>query len=653
MKNIHTDKSFKISIILTLVFLTVGAQAQKFIPFLKKNGKYIYVQQGSLKPLSQTEYEELDLFAEGLAGVRIGDKCGFIGTTGQLVIALKYQGVGEFYKGLAPVYLDNRVGLIDKQGNEVVPIKYSQIYSFSKGWVVMSTDNKYELLDIRGKELVAPKYDKHFEFNDGLARVVQNNKYGYIDESGREVTAMQYDHCESFEAGFGTISRIEKGLPYSGYVNKKGEAITPLKYQDLKGFRDGMAAVMVTSSLTNEGMWGYIDTTGTEIIPFIFKGLDNNQNFRSSFKEGLALIPMDSQWVFIDKTGKQAIARKFKDAQPFSEGLAAVLIDGKYGFINKTGEMVIKPQFADVGDFVNGIATISLNNKEGSIDKKGNFIVQPIYESMWDFREGYARVGLDGKRGFISETGKVVVPIKYKTPSFWFTNGLLTDIDGRKVFYIDSTGVDYREKTTLPPLNKVWGPSDYVVALDFLNQEYETNKTLPRVGDAVFKKLVDQENLSIFTDPKLSVEERIKSVQSYFEILPKHLILFALHSSANESLVFGQFILEATKRTKLLASDKMKELSEDVGKPYKAALGEGIFSEVNGMLKILGATDSKEDKKYRISLAKWFNENLTVMWDWLAENRKPEIKGRVEKISKSDAEKEIRKSMSALLKKLK
>ena len=77
---------------------------------------------------------------------------------------------------------------------------------------------------------------------------------------------------------------------------------------------------------------------------------------------------------------------------------------------------------------------------------KGNFIVQPIYNSVMDFHEGYAMVKLDGKYGFITETGKVVVPIKYKMPSFWFTNGLIQDVDGRKSFYIDNKGVEYREK---------------------------------------------------------------------------------------------------------------------------------------------------------------------------------------------------------------
>lgn len=42
-------------------------------------------------------------YSEGLAGVREGDKWGFIDVSGMGVIKPRFEGVGEFSEGLAPV----------------------------------------------------------------------------------------------------------------------------------------------------------------------------------------------------------------------------------------------------------------------------------------------------------------------------------------------------------------------------------------------------------------------------------------------------------------------------------------------------------------------------------------------------------------------
>jgi hypothetical protein len=64
------------------------------------------------------------VFSEGLVGVKIGLKWGFIDQTGKVVIELKYDVVWPFTHGLAKVVIDGKYGYINKSGKYIwVPSK--------------------------------------------------------------------------------------------------------------------------------------------------------------------------------------------------------------------------------------------------------------------------------------------------------------------------------------------------------------------------------------------------------------------------------------------------------------------------------------------------------------------------------------------------
>jgi len=51
--------------------------------------------------------------------VRIGDKCGYINTNGQIVIPYQFDNAYDFSEGLAKVTINGKEHLIDKIGNIV------------------------------------------------------------------------------------------------------------------------------------------------------------------------------------------------------------------------------------------------------------------------------------------------------------------------------------------------------------------------------------------------------------------------------------------------------------------------------------------------------------------------------------------------------
>jgi hypothetical protein len=115
-----------------------------------------------------------------------------------------------------------------------------------------------------------------------------------------------------------------------------------------------------------ERQWGYIDRTGSVVIPFQF---DEAQNF----SDGLALVSKGDFKYFIKRDGTRAIPGTFARAASFSEGLAAVRINisDKVGFVNVDGVFVIPPTFEEAFPFSEGLASVKTGGNWIYINKNG------------------------------------------------------------------------------------------------------------------------------------------------------------------------------------------------------------------------------------------------------------------------------------------
>jgi len=197
--------------------------------------------------------------------------------------------------------------------------------------------------------------------------------------------------------------------------------------------------------IKNDGLYGYIEINGNEIIKPQF-------SYATNFKDNLAYARKDSIYGFINRKGEfiiKGICPEFEfygqhrlsiptvEIDPFkypvspyyymnfkylnnklypddvllNEGLAIFLDpeSNKYGYINKRGRYVIQPKYDLCGKFSNGLAMImkaekidssttelSTNTvrKFGYINKEGQIIIEPKYTSATDFSEGLCIVSL-------------------------------------------------------------------------------------------------------------------------------------------------------------------------------------------------------------------------------------------------------------------
>jgi WG containing repeat len=125
-------------------------------------------------------------FSEGLAGVQVERKWGFIDRAGKFVIKASYDCVQPFSEGLAVIGIREegrwRFGYIDKTGAIVVPAQFSTAHSFSNNLALVRvgmTDDEMALKAMEDYEAGKAKNE--------IEKEVEMNKmnYGYIDKSGK------------------------------------------------------------------------------------------------------------------------------------------------------------------------------------------------------------------------------------------------------------------------------------------------------------------------------------------------------------------------------------------------------------------------------------------------------------------------------------
>ncbi|EAK5841973.1 WG repeat-containing protein, partial [Campylobacter jejuni] len=148
------------------------------------------------------KYDDVDDFREGLAGVNLNRKWGFIDKKGKIIIKAKYDFIddkddemvmfgskhglylllfkenilGCFHEGLALARINKKYGFIDKNENLVIEAKYDEVEDFDKGLAIAKLDGKSGLLDKNGRVIVDFLYEKILVVNKDIIILVKNNE---------------------------------------------------------------------------------------------------------------------------------------------------------------------------------------------------------------------------------------------------------------------------------------------------------------------------------------------------------------------------------------------------------------------------------------------------------------------------------------------
>lgn len=95
-----------------------------------------------------------------------------------------YDYKGPYYEGLARVKTKLKWGFIDSTGNVVVPLKYNEVTNFDGGVAKVRVGTKWGLIDNKGTVLRKPTFDAIGEFVNGVARILLEGEEYYMNKEG-------------------------------------------------------------------------------------------------------------------------------------------------------------------------------------------------------------------------------------------------------------------------------------------------------------------------------------------------------------------------------------------------------------------------------------------------------------------------------------
>jgi hypothetical protein len=163
-----------------------------------------------------------------------------------------------------------------------------------------------------------------------------------------------------------------------GYKNTKTDkVIVPCKYKMALAFFENRGAVNIggtttyDSKYTNDytckgGLWGYVDSTGTMVVPAKYTLADEYHN-------GFSAVERNGFKALIDINGNVLTPFEYVYVYPMSEGLAVVGKGKplKFGYIDTKGKLVIGLEYDEANSFFKGKARVSQYGGSFLINKKG------------------------------------------------------------------------------------------------------------------------------------------------------------------------------------------------------------------------------------------------------------------------------------------
>lgn len=262
--------------------------SDEFEGFIDRDGRHVF----------RTDYR-VNKFHEGLAaaggpGRRVGG-WGYVDRTGRRVIEGPYDFADDFSEGLAGVAIDNKYGFINRRGETVVRPRFDlrregrhPTYAvssgrFREGLACVALGGLYGYIDKSGEFVIPPQFEVAQDFSEGLAWAVSRDgrTNGWIDKRGRWAVTAVRGKGLSFSLSWLSYSQERRNWKFSeglapfltydgwrvlhGYVNRSGEVvIAPIESSEIGPFVGGLARItFYEQSDSKPGTAsGYVDKAG-------------------------------------------------------------------------------------------------------------------------------------------------------------------------------------------------------------------------------------------------------------------------------------------------------------------------------------------------------------------------------------------------------
>lgn len=249
----------------------------------------------------------------------VGDYCvyygdslyGYCSERGEPCRAEKYLWAGPFNEERAAIQDEyGEYYFIDIDGNRRInvpkDIEVTKVGCLSENVFAVGTQGKMYYANIKG-ELVLGPYEDATTFNYQRAAIKENGKWYLIDSEGNKLTdgylSFVTDEKQAIYRNDVIFAQTEEGYVC---LDGQGKKITDQVYEDARMFLDNTLAAVKLN-----GLWGYIDYTGTMQI-------EPQYEDAKSFRNDVAAVKQDGLWGYIDSDGVMIIPTMFLDAKSFN-----------------------------------------------------------------------------------------------------------------------------------------------------------------------------------------------------------------------------------------------------------------------------------------------------------------------------------------------
>lgn len=356
-------------------------------------------------------YKYVDRFHNGYCRVYLDEgQCGMIDRSGAIVVPPIYDGMEYPSEGRIAVFRSMRVGYCDLYGREVIPATFSQGASFSCGRAaVQLTDGRCAYIDTLGRQLFGRTFGNVRPFHNGYAAVLDSGLWGMIATDGSIVLPISFPAITENTGRLflaGTLGHMAVYKVAEWPSDEVGKSTQPLQvtdavYSGTLGYSEGLLSVV------RDGLYGFVDSTGREVVPCIYDETALFAEGRTMVRRGdrygivdtagrfiipleydrgpsrgapytyhnhRALVSRDGHVSFVDLDGNLILPFSLDDAYAFSDGLAAVKFGGAWGYINTDGEIYMPFVFDIASPYSYGRAEVVYNGHVSKVDLKGRCV---------------------------------------------------------------------------------------------------------------------------------------------------------------------------------------------------------------------------------------------------------------------------------------
>ena len=204
---------------------------------------------------------------------------------------------------------------------------------------------------------------------------------------------------------------------------------------------------------TKNGKWGYVDTSGVEIIQCQF-------DYCFPYFEKRAVVKISNGYTVIDEKGERVFDASYDFIFPYRTGCAIVKKGGKYGYIDLEGKELVPVKYEQVKAPMDNVGFVKLNNIWSIIDIHTGSIMKSGLEYASALTKQIILYRMNGKYGIMSNTmDKISEPMFQRI--FPFNDGIakvsaLIPVDSvysKDSWSIESSNIRYDIKTGYIDIN--------------------------------------------------------------------------------------------------------------------------------------------------------------------------------------------------------